>query len=144
MTAMTAVQSPGATARSWPLTITVAGLPPSPNRRMAWQARRRLVKPLVDAVVLQCRTLGLEQPLARARVQFTLIHTRGRLRDADNAQSSCKLLLDALVLGGLLVDDGPDHVALVAIVQVYGVLPCVTIEVWPAQAPRAGEAGLDQ
>jgi hypothetical protein len=35
-------------------------------------------------------------------------------------------------------------VELGAIVQVYGAQPGVTIEVWPAQAPRAGEAGLDQ
>src|SRR2546423_7296536 len=93
---------------SWPATISVAGLPPSPNRRMAWQARRRIVKPLADAVAWQGKALGLEHPLERARVQFTLIHSRGRLRDADNAQSSCKELLDALVRGGVLVDDGPD------------------------------------
>ena len=64
-------------------------------------------------------------------MQFTLIHTRGRLRDADNAQSSCKELLDALVRGGMLVDDGPDHVELAGIVQVYGARAGVTIEVWP-------------
>ena len=64
-------------------------------------------------------------------MQFTLIHTRGPLRDADNAQSSCKELMDALVRGGLLVDDGPDHVELAGIVQVYGARAGVTIEVWP-------------
>lgn len=69
-------------------------------------------------------------------MEFTLIHSRGRLRDADNAQSSCKELLDALVHGGVLVDDGPAHVELVAIVQVYGAQPDVLIEVWPARAPR--------
>jgi hypothetical protein len=40
-------------------------------------------------------------------------------------------LLDALVRGGVLVDDGPGQVELVAIVQVYGTQPGVTIEVWP-------------
>jgi hypothetical protein len=47
-----------ATAESqprWPLTLTVAGLPPSPNRRMAWQKQRRLVQPLADAVAWQAR-----------------------------------------------------------------------------------------
>jgi hypothetical protein len=51
---------------TWPLTIEVGGLPPSPNRRMAWQKRRRITRPLVDAVVLQARALGLERPLERA------------------------------------------------------------------------------
>jgi Holliday junction resolvase RusA-like endonuclease len=118
-------------SRTWPLTIEVGGLPPSSNRRIAWQARRRIVRPLADAVVLQARALGLPRLLERARVQFTLIHTRGRLRDADNAQSSCKELLDALVHAGVLVDDGPDYVELVGIVQVYGAQAGVTIEVWP-------------
>ena len=35
---------------SWPLRIEVDDLPPSPNRRMQWASRRRLVKPLADAV----------------------------------------------------------------------------------------------
>jgi Holliday junction resolvase RusA-like endonuclease len=120
------------TITTWPITIEVAGLPPRPNRRTAWQKRRRLVQPLADAVAWQARALGGPHPLERARVQFTLIHTRGRLRDADNAQSSCKELLDALVRGGVLVDDGPDHVELVAIVQVFSAQPGVTIEVWPS------------
>src|ERR671938_20879 len=121
------------TAATWPLCITVNDLPPSPNRRMAWQKRRRIVKPLADSVAWQARAIGLPQPLQRARVQFTLIHARGPLRDADNAQSSCKELLDALVRGGMLVDDGPDHVELAAIVQVYGARAGVTIEVWPCE-----------
>jgi hypothetical protein len=53
------------------------------------------------------------------------------LRAADNALASCKELLDGLVRGGLLVDDGPDHVELAGIVQVLGAEPGVTIEVWP-------------
>jgi hypothetical protein len=98
---------------------------------MAWQKRRRLVKPLADAVQLQARALGLERPLERGRVVFTLVYTRGPLRDADNAQASCKELLDALVRGGVLVDDGPEHVELAGIVQVFGAQSGVLIEVWP-------------
>jgi hypothetical protein len=38
-----------------------------------------------------------------------------------------------------------DHnVELVAIVQVYGARPGVTIEVWPAQAAHGAHAGLEQ
>jgi hypothetical protein len=39
------------------------------------------------------------------------------------------------VRGGVLVDDGPDHVELAGIVRVFGAQPGVCIEVWPAQAP---------
>jgi hypothetical protein len=74
---------------------------------MAWQARRRLVRPLVDAVVLQARALRLPQPLERAHVVATLVHQRGPLRDFDNAVASFKEVLDALITGGLLVSDAP-------------------------------------
>ena len=116
---------------SWPLTIEIGGLPPSPNRKMGWQKRRRLVKPLADAVQLQARALGLERPSERGRVLFMLIYTPGPLREADNAQASCKELLDALVRGGVLVDDGPEHVELAGIVQVFGARSGVQIEEWP-------------
>jgi hypothetical protein len=104
---------------------------------MGWQKRRRLVQPLADAVAWQARALGLPRPLDRARVQLTLVYTRGPLRDADNALASCKELLDGLVRGGLLVDDGPDHVELAALVQVLGAQNGVTIEVWPAEQTAA-------
>ena len=87
---------------------------------------------MTTAAQLQTRALGLERPLERASVQFTLIYARGPWRDADNAQSSCKELLDALVRGGVLIDDGPDHVELAGIVQVFGAQPGVCIEVWSA------------
>jgi hypothetical protein len=44
---------------------------------------------------------------------------------------TCKELLDALVRGGVLVDDGPDHVELSGNVQVFGAQPGLCIEVWP-------------
>jgi hypothetical protein len=40
--------------------------------------------------------------------------------------------------GYLLVDDGPDHVELAGIVQVYGAEPNVCIEVWPVGATWSG------
>jgi hypothetical protein len=57
------IEQPASARASWPLRITVAGLPPSPNRRMAWQARRRITRPLADAVQLRARALGLPRPL---------------------------------------------------------------------------------
>ena len=47
---MTAALAPAIRSASWPLRIEVDDLPPSPNRRMHWATRRRLVKPLADAV----------------------------------------------------------------------------------------------
>jgi hypothetical protein len=85
---VSAVPAPARGCISWPITIEVDDLPPSPNRRMHWHARRRVVKPLIDAVVLQCRALGLSQPLERAHVVATLVHRRPPLRDWDNSVSS--------------------------------------------------------
>jgi hypothetical protein len=53
----------------WPLRITIGDLPPSPNRRMSWQARWRMVKPLAESVAWQARTSGLPRPLERAHVE---------------------------------------------------------------------------
>lgn len=123
------------TTTRWPITITVAGLPPSPNRRMAWQARRRIVKPLVDAVVLQCRALGLPRPLEYAHVVATLVHRRGPLRDWDNSVSSLKEIVDGLVTGGLIASDAPDHLQL-EVVQVLGPSRGLTLEIWPLEVQR--------
>jgi hypothetical protein len=132
------------TATTWPITIEVDSLPPSPNRRMGWQKRWRLVQSLADAVAWQAKASRLPRPLERARVQLTLVHARGPLRDPDNAIASCKELLDALVRGGLLVDDGPDHVELAALVQVLGARPAVCIEVWPAGETAAPGPGAER
>jgi hypothetical protein len=99
---------------------------------MHWHARRRVVKPLVDAVVLQCRALGLPQPLERAHVVATLIHHRPPLRDWDNSVSSLKEIVDALITGGLIVSDAPEHFTM-AVVQVLGPHRCLTLEVWPLE-----------
>ena len=64
---MNAVEQPASARASRSLRNTVAGLPSSRNRRMAWQARWRIVKPLADAVAWRARAFGLPQPLERAR-----------------------------------------------------------------------------
>jgi hypothetical protein len=45
--------------------------------------------------------------------------------------ASCKELLDALVCGGVLLDDGPAHLHL-QVVQAFGPERVVRLEVWPA------------
>jgi Holliday junction resolvase RusA-like endonuclease len=119
------------TTITWPLRISVPDLPPSPNRRMCWQERRRIVKPMADAVVLQARAFALPEPLPRSHVVVTLVHTRRPLRDYDNATASIKELVDALITGGLIVDDCPECMEL-AVVQVLGRERGVTLEVSPA------------
>jgi hypothetical protein len=61
----------------------------------------------------------------------TLVHRRPPLRDFDNAVASLKEVVDALITGGLICSDAPEHLKL-EVVQVYGAQPGVTIEVWPA------------
>jgi hypothetical protein len=120
------------TTTSWPFTIQVAGLPPSPNRRMTWQKRRRLVQPLADAVAWQARTFGLPRPLEQAHMVATLVHLRPPLRDFDNAVASLKEVLDALISGGLIASDAPAHLQL-DVVQVLGPERGVVLEIWPAE-----------
>jgi hypothetical protein len=121
------------TTPTWPARISVGDLPLSPNRRMSWQARRRVVKPLADAVAWQARAIGLPQPLQRAHVVATLVHRRPPLRDFDNATASLKELIDALITGGLIVDDAPEHLHL-QVVQTLGRERSVVLEIWPAEA----------
>jgi hypothetical protein len=83
-----------------------------PNRRRRWQARRRIVKPMADAVAWQARALGLPRPLERAHVVATMVHRRPPLRDWDNYVSSLKEVVDALVTGSLIVSDTPAHLQL--------------------------------
>jgi hypothetical protein len=111
--------------------IGVHDLPPSPNRRMSWQARRRIIRPLADAVAWQARALGLPRPLERAQVVVTLVHRRPPLRDFDNAVASLKEVIDALITGGLIVSDAPAHLHS-QVVHAFGPERGVCIEIWPA------------
>ncbi|HKC75715.1 MAG TPA: hypothetical protein VKF37_16175 [Chloroflexota bacterium] len=117
------------TTTPWPLTIEVDDLPPSPNRRMHWGTRRRITRPLAESVAWQARAVGLPQPLQHAHVVAKLTFSRPPLRDIDNAFASLKEVLDGLVVGGLVIDDGPEHLTL-GVVQVLGPHRGLTLEVW--------------
>jgi hypothetical protein len=127
---MTPALAPARRPICWPLRITVDDLPPSPNRRMHWACRRHLVKPLADAVAWQARAVGLPQPLQHAHVVAKLVHRKPPLRDFDNAVASLKECVDALITGGLIVSDGPEHLTM-GVVQVLGTQRGLTLEVWP-------------
>lgn len=135
---VTAAAQPASARISWPLRITLCDLPPSPNRRMCWQERRRLVRPLVDGVVLQARAVGLPQPLQYAHVVATLVHRRPPLRDFDNAVASLKEVIDALVVGRLVASDAPENFTM-AVVQVIGPQRGLVLEIWPQAGARVEE-----
>src|SRR5918911_1919326 len=115
-----------------PWTITVDDLPPTPNRRMHWGCRRRLVKPLADAIAWQARAVGLPEPLQHAHVIAKMVHRKPPLRDWDNSVASLKECIDALITGGLIVSDAPEHFSM-AVVQVLGPHRCLSLEVWPLE-----------
>ncbi|HYF53054.1 MAG TPA: hypothetical protein VEA41_02220, partial [Salinarimonas sp.] len=59
------------------------------------------------------------QPMQRVRVVFQW-HERTMRRDPDNVGAARKLILDALVCAGVLVNDGPKEIAGFAETFVYG------------------------
>jgi hypothetical protein len=95
-----------------PLTITVP-LPPrelSPNGRVHWAKRYRAGQVLADWVIAGVR----QAPTATIDPAVVAYHVRwcGKAPDEDNFISSMKPGLDALVHENILVDDGPEHVAI--------------------------------
>jgi hypothetical protein len=124
------------TTTTWPIKIEVDDLPPSPNRRMHWACRRRLVKPLADAIAWQARAVAIglpeRKPLARVHVIAKLVHRKPPLRDWDNCVASLKECIDALITGGLIVSDSPEHLTM-GVVQVLGPHRGLTLEVWPLE-----------
>ncbi len=118
-----------ATRPAW--TVEVAGHPPGPNERLHGVERWRRCRPFRDAVAWQCRAIGLPAPLERAHVVATLVYDRRPFKDIDNAVAGLKPCLDGLVAGGLVADDGPEHLTL-EVRQELGARRCIRLEVWPA------------
>lgn len=84
-----------------------------PNKRLHWQAKRRLVQQWRERSQIIARN-ALHYGLAKApesRVQISFIVRRGRRLDPDNAaaSSSLKALVDGLRDAGLLADDTAKH-----------------------------------
>jgi hypothetical protein len=90
--------------------------------------RWRRCRPFRDSIAWQARVVRPARLLESRRVVVTLAYSRPPFRDPDNALASCKSLVDALVIGGLIVDDGPGRVTL-SIEQVLGERRAVVVEV---------------
>ncbi len=97
--------------------IEVPFLPPgeySPNSRCSWAERHKAGKVYHDAVFYCCadarnREYRISFPLAKAKLNLTVVFAELRLRDLDNLLARFKPGLDAVVDSGLVLDDDAEH-----------------------------------
>lgn len=93
-------------------------IPPSLNHggagaRQHWSVGARAKKQWQNTFAFLLMECGLPRDLARVHVLTELHFKDHRRRDADNYYSSIsKPLADAMVQGGWLPDDGPEHYAM--------------------------------
>lgn len=113
------------------LRLTLPGHPPSPNRlRGHWSTRWKQTHSWRDDVTYLARAQRPDAPYPVAKVTITFEHRQHHFRDEDNLVASCKPILDGLRLGGVIVDDSPDHITL-DVRQVLGAERQIVIEVTP-------------
>jgi crossover junction endodeoxyribonuclease RusA len=89
------------------LTITLS-LPPkelSPNARVHWSKRSKLVKRCRMASFIVGRGIKPPKPFERASIQYTFYWPDKRSHDDDNAVASCKAYRDGLADAGIVADD---------------------------------------
>jgi len=105
----------------------------SPNARVNWRTRAKLVKETRAAAwgaaisIIFPNKLQWHEVTARATFHFP----DKRRRDTDNLAALLKPVWDGLVDAGLLVDDDRITHLPVEIVHEKGCVPVVKIEVWP-------------
>ena len=106
-------------------------MPPNVARRQHWAARRRTEGVLAEDLAWQVRIVRPVHTPRRISIRATLTHRSARYAlDPDNAVAGLKPLIDQLVRGGLVADDGPAHVAILPVVQQVGATDGVKLEVW--------------
>ena len=97
--------------------IEVPFLPPveySPNSCGYWAEKHKAGKVYHDAVYYCCvdarnREYRISFPLAKAKLNLTVVFAELRLRDLDNLLARFKPGLDAVVDSGLVLDDDVEH-----------------------------------
>lgn len=96
-------------------TLVIPDAPPSLNvlLRMHWRDRAALAKNWQRQVWYElCQVLDRPfKPLERASV--TIERRSPRMTDADNCYGACKVCVDALKVAGVIIDDSPEHIALI-------------------------------
>jgi hypothetical protein len=107
------------------VSFTVAGHPASPNqvRSKHWRAIYKHNTPIKNECFLRASSTRPTKPYQIIRLAICLEKT-GTFYDDDNAVGVCKVLQDAVVRAGWVVDDSPGHVQL-EVTQRRG---------WPKQA----------
>ncbi len=107
----------------------------SPNARVNWRTRAKLVKEARESAYCACvaattsNHVNWHEVTARATFHFP----DKRRRDSDNLAALLKPVWDGLVDAGLLVDDDRITHLPVEIVHEKGCVPVVKIEVWPTE-----------
>ena len=107
-----------AKTRPQSVAITVPHLPHrelSPNARLFYFTRNRLMQAAKDEVVAELRSQGCAQdPLwPKAHLTITFQAKDRRRRDLDNLVAACKPWIDGLV-GEVIVDDSADRLSISA------------------------------
>lgn len=97
--------------------LTIPRIPAGPNGRgglfrQHYQARRRDRIMWEQEILAARRADGRYVEKATTFRDVTIHQIRKRKLDPDNLYASCKHVLDALVTGGLIVDDSPGWIAL--------------------------------
>lgn len=80
------------------------------NRMMGAKQKREIQSDILTYIRLACLNGDLVPQRKRCTVSITW-HERTKKRDVDNIQSAQKFILDAMVDGGILEDDGRRYVA---------------------------------
>jgi len=75
-------------------------------QRHHWSYRRRAIKKLAEVVKEAAKDAGVMPAWGKRRVSVMFVFPDARSRDKDNFAG--KVLWDALVRAGLLVDDSPE------------------------------------
>ncbi|MBA7645897.1 hypothetical protein ES703_53657 [subsurface metagenome] len=111
--------------------IEVPFLPPaeySPNSRVCWLVKYKAGKVYHDAVYYCCvdarnREYRRDFPLAKARLNLTVVFAEERLRDQDNLLARFKPGLDAVVDAGLILGDDVEHLEIGRVEAVVDLKP---------------------
>ena len=96
--------------------VSLDRLPPRerrPNSRAPWQAKMKPAAAEREAGQFHARANWDGEPMDCAELIVAVRHTR-RL-DLDNVLASLKPFIDGLIDGGVVVDDGPDAIAVMTI-----------------------------
>lgn len=104
--------------------------PPGPNDRLHWAQKAKRNRLCADQLLWQLKTCTPRLPLERIEVLIIFTRKGGPPMDTDNAIARCKCLQDALVTGGLVVDDSPAHVTLSVKQEFAPGIRAVRVEVW--------------